>query len=348
MADDTRALRRRVEVLATDKDGKVYGGRYPDKTFGAFGGGIEAGETIEEAAAREFLEESGRRVCNLRRLDIEPVVNLWKGVSPYASDEDLARFKRYKGDKTYYVTGDIVPGKARKNKDESALTRVKFQQLETALRKLVENDGDDKYRKLKKGREKALKLLSKEQEEAAMDKTAFALGFQQRWAELEKGAGLTNPQTGALIGAVLGGGAGAYFNPLEDPWMSGLAGAGVGGAAGYGAGGVYDIYGRAKGITQRNAIGDEPTLSYQERPNESYEEADRRFAAHLQARREQWADQLRRREAIERKIPGVPDLFPPLLSRGLGGLFGLDPEGQISLDALDAYKAYERLHPRER
>lgn len=183
MADE-KALRRRVEVIATNKDGtRLFGGTYPDGTFGVFGGGIENGETIEEAAAREFLEETGRRIRNLRRLDVSPVENPWpKGEPPYSSDEDKAKDRaRYRGDKTYYVVGEVSPQRPRKTTDYSHLKNISFQKPETALRKLEEVQGDKVYQKLKKGRLEALKKVLEEKEQ---EKQAFVLGFMQRWQEL--------------------------------------------------------------------------------------------------------------------------------------------------------------------
>ena len=191
-----KALRRRVEVIAKSKDGRIFGGTYPDKTFGVFGGGIESGETIEEAARREFLEETGRRIHDVKRLKIDPVENPWpKSESPYASDEDKAKDNaRYRGDKTYYVEATVTPGRERKNKDFSHLTRIGFHKCDTAKRKLEDIPGDKVYQKLKKGRLKALKEVmdkeEKDKEEKPVElakKSAFLLGFETRMKELSNG-----------------------------------------------------------------------------------------------------------------------------------------------------------------
>jgi ADP-ribose pyrophosphatase YjhB (NUDIX family) len=88
------------------RDGKVYGGLYPDTgSFGVFGGGVDPGETPEQAALREFQEESGLTATNARLLPIPPLEHEWK--PPYSSAKQALRAKDYRGSRTHYVVADL-------------------------------------------------------------------------------------------------------------------------------------------------------------------------------------------------------------------------------------------------
>ena len=125
--------RDRVELFALDKDNKVLGGYYEqDKTHGVFGGGID-GDNPEEAAAREFKEESGWPVENVRMLPIDPVQHEWK--PPYASAAQAERAKQFRGSRTLFAAGDI-PADATYEEpiDPSGLRNIKFRRLVDAMR----------------------------------------------------------------------------------------------------------------------------------------------------------------------------------------------------------------------
>ena len=67
-------VRRRVEIVVV-RDNKVLVGRYLRRTMGDTfyslpGGGIESGETPEQAVHRELLEEVGVVVKNVRDLNL--------------------------------------------------------------------------------------------------------------------------------------------------------------------------------------------------------------------------------------------------------------------------------------
>lgn len=104
-AEDTRPYRERAELFAM-RDGKVYGGLYPDTgSFGVFGGGIDPGETPEQAALREFQEESGLTATNARLIPIPPLDHEWK--PPYDSVKHALRAKTHRGSRTHYVMADL-------------------------------------------------------------------------------------------------------------------------------------------------------------------------------------------------------------------------------------------------
>jgi len=104
-------MRQRVEVFATDPQGRVPGGLYPDRSFGTYGGGIDPGEAPEQAAAREFEEEAGQKVTGLRPAQAEPFASPW---SEAPADNPVARAKwerRAKefpgGHRTQYYLGQL-------------------------------------------------------------------------------------------------------------------------------------------------------------------------------------------------------------------------------------------------
>ena len=125
--------RDRVELFALNKDRKVLGGYYEqDKNHGVFGGGVD-GEAPEVAAAREFKEEAGWPVENVRMLPVDPVTHEWK--PPYASAAQEERAKQFRGSRTLFATGDI-PADAEYEVpiDPSGLKNIKFRRLVDALR----------------------------------------------------------------------------------------------------------------------------------------------------------------------------------------------------------------------
>jgi len=148
--------RDRVEILPT-RNGMVFGGKFKDTgSFGGFGGGIEDGETPEEAAAREFHEEAGHRVSGVRLLGIKPVTVDWN--PPYSSAAQEARARQYRGSRTFYATGTLGEKDPKAKLDSSPFVEPGEYSVEQALN-LTSNGHSGEYAKINEYRRKALEEI---------------------------------------------------------------------------------------------------------------------------------------------------------------------------------------------
>lgn len=135
-----KPYRERAELFAVDHKGRVLGGFYPDKAFGTFGGGVDKGEDPAEAAAREFKEESGYKVVNVRPAGVAPHVQEWEQQSNKPSYANNAKFqerlKDFRGSKTHYFIGDIVGDKGVRSKVDASypFKDVKFRPVSSVVK----------------------------------------------------------------------------------------------------------------------------------------------------------------------------------------------------------------------
>lgn len=95
----TEVLRERptVRVLLLDENDRILlmKGRLPSRRDGpgnwfTVGGGLEPGETVEAAAAREILEETG-----IAEFELGPLIGLREGVMLLAGDERVLMKESY-------------------------------------------------------------------------------------------------------------------------------------------------------------------------------------------------------------------------------------------------------------
>jgi 8-oxo-dGTP pyrophosphatase MutT (NUDIX family) len=136
---DNRSYRERAELFAFGPENRIYGGFYPGQGFGTFGGGVDPGEDPQEAAAREFIEESGYPVSNVRQAPVGPYVEDWKPLSKkpeYANDPKFQeRFKKFKGSRTHYFVGDIEGQRGPRGAEEASFPfeSVRFRKIPTVI-----------------------------------------------------------------------------------------------------------------------------------------------------------------------------------------------------------------------
>ena len=151
-----KKYRPRAEVWA-GRNGEIFGGFYPDGSFGVYGGGVDPGETPEEAGAREYAEEAGRKVKNLERLPIRPVRQDWH-------NKNVKR-PEYDGSKTYLLTGDLTNKRVKATEPFTRLKDVGFHPISEAIEAIQQKLDDQNvvrggdWGPILRARLKALKML---------------------------------------------------------------------------------------------------------------------------------------------------------------------------------------------
>jgi hypothetical protein len=136
-----KPYRNRAELFAIDAKGRILGGFYPNNDFGTFGGGVDKGENKARAAAREFKEESGYKVTNVRPAGVKPHVQDWSAIKktddPLLTAKQEERSKQFKGAITNFFIGDIVGPKGTRDSADASHTfkAVKFRPLSSVIKK---------------------------------------------------------------------------------------------------------------------------------------------------------------------------------------------------------------------
>jgi len=103
--------RKRVEVYILKDDKFIVGYQTYNKMYMPAGGGVEKGQTLEQAAIREALEELGVKIKNPTLITKETYKVDWyqlqsKGI--LLSDKIKERMKYFKGQIIYFMKADYV------------------------------------------------------------------------------------------------------------------------------------------------------------------------------------------------------------------------------------------------
>lgn len=128
----SKKYRQRVEVYAV-RNGRLLSGTYDDGSIGTYGGGVDPGESVTDAAKREFNEESGYKLRHVGRLPVGSFTSKWTPEEPKKDD----RQKRFVGSRTTFLYGvpDPSPAGSKDRVDPfTAFSDVRWKNLGTAIR----------------------------------------------------------------------------------------------------------------------------------------------------------------------------------------------------------------------
>ncbi|MXP28793.1 NAD(+) diphosphatase [Porphyrobacter algicida] len=102
-----------VTIMLVEHDGKLLLGRglgWPEGRYSTLAGFVEPGESIEEAVAREVLEETGVRVSNVTYVASQPwpfPSQLMLGCHGYGDNEDITLDTTELADAGWYSREDV-------------------------------------------------------------------------------------------------------------------------------------------------------------------------------------------------------------------------------------------------
>ena len=103
---DNRTWRKRVEVYIRKENKIVVGMHKRFKIILPPGGGIDKGETLNQAAKRECLEEVGIKIKNIKKIAEYKSLNNWTQKQIDDNEELQRKNKLYKGAIVQYVVCD--------------------------------------------------------------------------------------------------------------------------------------------------------------------------------------------------------------------------------------------------
>lgn len=156
-------VRKRVELLVykhTDAgDVKILITRYGKTTNRIFpGGGIDRGESVEQAARREAKEEVGVSVDRIVPVGLSPINSAW---SIKAVAKAKTRGRHYKGDRTYYRSAAYRGRDMSLYGEDGDQSKPEWVEVSSLLRLLNKEilECKDDYNDHRKGRVRALRLL---------------------------------------------------------------------------------------------------------------------------------------------------------------------------------------------
>lgn len=154
-----KGYRRRVDVIVHDGEGNVLVGRSPQGGFILPGGGLDPGESINQAAKRETLEEVAWATDKLKAIPkMRSHKNVW---TPKQRRDNAKKDRLFIGDKTYHrIAKAKKRDKSVHGADGGWKMRASFKPIDEVIAKL-ETTGkkDHDYAKYDKANAKALRKV---------------------------------------------------------------------------------------------------------------------------------------------------------------------------------------------
>jgi len=137
-----------------DGKGKIFAQKNEQGLIIFPGGGIDAGESVEQEILRETFEETGAKIINLKKLG--NIKFIW-GSNWAKTEKQKKRFQQFQGDDMYFFSGIVQELTSEKLTEEDSWKKNLFLGLDEVIETIASGQPFDK--EIKEYRETQLKFL---------------------------------------------------------------------------------------------------------------------------------------------------------------------------------------------